>query len=351
MSESKTARDAALSGLVERGVISAGQAEEVRAALQAADSGPGRVRWTEIVGYIGGGLVLAGAVALVASSWYDLSDDARVALLAVLAAASVGGAMFMVGGPQRMRGRRSRVPDVRRRIGGVLLALSSVLAAFAVGVALDGDPLYAPPLVGLVVAAAGYAALPSAVGQVAVWGMSIGVVATALEDVSYEYETESLVIGGALLALGLLWAVLSALGAAAERRLGLGLGAALALAAGQFLHSWTPHEPLGYCATLAVAALCIAYYVLDRTAVLLVLGIIGVTVGVPEFVWDVTDGAIGAATVLLLAGGILLAASWVGLLVHRRGGSGGRKPPAAGPQPPPATGPTRTDASGPHSRP
>ncbi|WP_345558559.1 DUF2157 domain-containing protein, partial [Streptomonospora halophila] len=320
MSESKPSRDTALSGLVERGVISAWQADQVRMALAAAEPAPGRVRWMEIVGYIGGGLVLAGAVALAAASWQELGDDARITLLAVLAAAAAGGAMLMSGGPQEMLGRRNRVPDVRRRIAGVLLALAAVLAAFAVAVAVDvaedGDPAYLPPLVGLAVAAAGYAALPSAVGQVAVWGMSVGVVGTLVEE--FASGDDTLLLGGSWLALGVVWAVLSALGAAAERRLGLGLGAGLALAAGQTLLSWTDENAWGYAATLLVAAACIAYYFLDRTAVLLVMGVIGVTVGVPEMVWDLTDGAIGTATVLLIAGAVLLAASWTGLLVHRR---------------------------------
>ncbi|MDT0303016.1 DUF2157 domain-containing protein [Streptomonospora wellingtoniae] len=346
MSESKPSRDRALSGLVERGVISVWQADQVRAALAAAEPAPGRVRWMEIAGYIGGGLVLAGAVALAAASWQELGDDARITLLAVLAAAAAAGAVLMTGGPQEMRGRRNRVSDVRRRIAGVLLALAAVLAAFAVAVAVgaveDGSPAYVPPLVGLAVAAAGYAALPSAVGQVAVWGMSIGLVGAFVEE--FASGDDTLLLGGGWLGLGVVWAVLSALGAAAERRLGLGLGAGLALAAAQTLLSWSDQNAWGYGATLLVAAACIAYYFLDRTAVLLVVGVTGVTVGVPEMVWDLTDGAIGTATVLLIAGVVLLAASWTGLLVHRRrneaeGGSGPASGGAPGHGPVPADPP------------
>ncbi|GAA4910992.1 DUF2157 domain-containing protein [Streptomonospora salina] len=332
MSESESARDAALRGLVERGVVSAGQAGEVRAALEAAGSGPGRVRWMEIAGYIGGGLVLSGAVALVVSSWEEIGVDARIGLLAVLAAVSAVGAVFMAGGPREMRGRGNRVPDVRRRIAGVLLALAAVLTAFAVGVALDGDPQYVPLLAGLAVAAAGYAALPSAVGQVAAWGMSVGLVIALAEDVLYGYGTVAVVIGIPLLVLGLLWWTLSALGVAAERRLGLGLGAALAVASGQILHSWGTHDLLGAGVSLAVAALCIAYYAFDRTAVVLVPGIVGFTVGLPELVWSVTGGAIGAALVLLIAGAVLLAASWTGLAVHRRAGADRTSASASGPR-------------------
>ncbi|QBI54771.1 DUF2157 domain-containing protein [Streptomonospora litoralis] len=357
MSESKP-REAALRGLVDRGVLSPAQAEEVRIALDAAAPGRGGVRWMEIAGYIGGGLVLAGAVALAAASWEELSDDARIALLAVLAVVAVGAAVFMAGGPHRMRGRSNRVPTVRRRIAGVLLALASALGAFAVGVAVDGELMYLPPLVGLAIAAAGYAALPSAVGQVTVWGMGVGLVGSLVEEIMPDRSDYSLVLGAAWMGLGLVWAVLSSLGVAAERRLGLGLGAGLALAACQTLLAWSDNSAWGYGSTLAVAALCIAYYTRERAAVLLVLGIAGVTVGVPELVWDVTDGAIAVAAVLLLAGAVLLVASWLGLLLHRRN-AGNRPPPgAAAPgQGPPeeaspaAGGPAAPPRSGPRSGP
>ncbi|GAA4910985.1 DUF2157 domain-containing protein [Streptomonospora salina] len=345
MSESESARDAALRGLVERGVVSAGQAGEVRAALEAAGSGPGRVRWMEIAGYIGGGLVLSGAVALVVSSWEEIGVDARIGLLAVLAAVSAVGAVFMAGGPREMRGRGNRVPDVRRRIAGVLLALAAVLTAFSVGSALPDGPTYPVPLVGLAVAAAGYAALPSAVGQVAAWGMGAALVTVLTQEIEAVPGENILVPAGALLCLGLAWTALPVLGVAAERRLALGLGAGLALAAGQLPPIYGEGAAWGYAATVVVAAACIAYYYRDRAPVLLVLGILGVTVGLPELVWDLTDGAIGMSAVLLVAGALLLGAGWSGLLVHRRGDDGQAPPDREAPGGPAHTGPSDT---GPH---
>ncbi|MBV2366629.1 DUF2157 domain-containing protein [Streptomonospora nanhaiensis] len=319
MSGTEGAHDEALRGLVERGVLSGWQADQVRAALAA---GPRRAgaRWTEVVGYIGGGLVLAGACALVGASWSELDRPVRVALLAALAVVAVAGALVMAGGPQNMRGRRGGVPTVRRRIGGVLLALASVLAAFAVGEALeyDGDLTWLPVLVGLAVAAAGYTALPSAVGQVAVWGMAAGLVPALIDTWWAQTHHFSLILGSAWIALGAAWAALAAAGVLAERRLGLGLGPALALVGSQFVLAWDGYAYWGYGATLAVAAACLAFYRWERSAVLLVFGVLGITVGLPELVWDLTDGAIGAAAVLLLAGAVLLVASWLGLRTHRR---------------------------------
>lgn len=48
-------------------------------------------------------------------------------------------------------------------------------------------------------------------------------------------------------------------------------------------------------------------------------GVLGVSVAVPEAVWDWTDGAGGAAGILLVGGAVLLVASGVGRRLHRAG--------------------------------
>jgi hypothetical protein len=73
-----------------------------------------------------------------------------------------------------------------------------------------------------------------------------------------------------------------------------------------------------YVITLGVAVACLALYRTQRRLVLLLAGVVGVTVAVPEAVWDVTNGAGGAAVILLVGGAVLLAASGLGMRVHRR---------------------------------
>src|SRR5688572_11100062 len=84
---SREQRDA-LDRLVADGVLASGQAEAVRAALAvrpAHRSGPG---WfVEVAGYVGGGLMLAGVAAFLATSWDLLGETTRTGVLALLALA------------------------------------------------------------------------------------------------------------------------------------------------------------------------------------------------------------------------------------------------------------------------
>ncbi|MFC7615185.1 hypothetical protein ACFQV2_18380 [Actinokineospora soli] len=44
------------------------------------------------------------------------------------------------------------------------------------------------------------------------------------------------------------------------------------------------------------------------------------TVAAPEAIWDWTDGAVGGAAAALVAGAVLLVASWLSLRVRRGSG-------------------------------
>ncbi|NUT92280.1 MAG: DUF2157 domain-containing protein, partial [Saccharothrix sp.] len=87
-------RSAALRRLTEAGVISAEQEQAVRVALDGPAGASSRTgRLVEIGGYVGGGLLLGGAVLLVATAWEDLPRAGRLTLLVaatvVLVAAGV----------------------------------------------------------------------------------------------------------------------------------------------------------------------------------------------------------------------------------------------------------------------
>jgi hypothetical protein len=69
--------------------------------------------------------------------------------------------------------------------------------------------------------------------------------------------------------------------------------------------------------TLAVAVACFLLYRWRRSVVLLVAGVAGVTLAVPEAVADMANGALSGAAVLLIAGAVLVAASAVGLRLRR----------------------------------
>jgi hypothetical protein len=72
-----------------------------------------------------------------------------------------------------------------------------------------------------------------------------------------------------------------------------------------------------------------------REWIVLAGGVIGATLVVPEFLYDVTDGSFGASGVMLAAGVTLLGASLAGLRIRRS------VDPAAAPDAtPPPTGVT-----------
>ncbi|MFC3997726.1 hypothetical protein ACFOVU_17460 [Nocardiopsis sediminis] len=383
------ARDGALRGLVERGVLSAEQAAVVREALIAAEPRRAGVRWAEVVGYLGGGLVLAGVFALVATAWTDLDRPAQVVLLSLIAVVAAAAGVVMAGGPRALWGRAEsparsagappepppaqppgeppaarrpgepslaapvgqpvpalppaprsvrlarghRVTAVRRRIAGMLFSLTAAATALAVGVGIEPDSPMVPGAAGLAVAALAYAVLPSAVGLVAAWVLSWLAVSGFVSEVLHPGDSDTgVVLGLFLVALGVVWAVLAGVGVLDHRRLGLGLAAGVALAGAQFPLSWGGQPQWAYVLTLLLAAACLAYYRWERAGVLLVFGIVGVTVAVPEMVWDLTNGAIAVSAVLLLAGAVLLAASWIGVRMHRGGtGADTSGPEAAGP--------------------
>ncbi len=74
---------------------------------------------------------------------------------------------------------------------------------------------------------------------------------------------------------------------------------------------------LGYLLTGAVAGICFAAYEELREWVVLAGGVVGATLVVPEFLYDVTDGSLGASGVMLVAGVTLLAGSLAGLRIRR----------------------------------
>ncbi|WP_406690725.1 hypothetical protein REH65_00320 [Saccharopolyspora sp. ID03-671] len=70
--------------------------------------------------------------------------------------------------------------------------------------------------------------------------------------------------------------------------------------------------------TLVIGLVCFGGYLVEQAAVLLALGVLSVTVALPELVWDWTGGALGGPVVVLLVGAVFLAASALGLRLRRR---------------------------------
>ncbi|WP_243788859.1 DUF2157 domain-containing protein [Saccharopolyspora gloriosae] len=317
----------ALERLVERGTLTAEQSEAVRAELttETAPQRPGGL-W-EVLGYAGGALVLGGASLLLGMSWEDLSQAARVGLLAAATALLVAAGIFIAGSPRAVRELAAAEPSRRSRIVAVLFALASGTTAMAVGSGLDH---YGSPHVsmlatgaGVLVAGAACAVLPSVPGLLATGAFACGFVLSVPGEWFGAEQIHEMVL---LIALGAAWAALSASGVLERpsrdragrirREVGYGIAAATALFGAQ----WTVvgHQSWSYATTFVLAVLCFAAFLRLRSTVLLVFGVIGVTVAVPEALYHWTGGALGGPLIVLLVGAVLLATGGFGLRLRSR---------------------------------
>jgi hypothetical protein len=344
-------RHEALHRLVNEGVLSARQADAVQEALrlgtgetvsgtngavgvparpdtvpaapltpsESATATVRRVPWAEIIGYLGGALVLAGAIVLVATSWENLTAVAQTALVAVFAVLLLVAGTVAAGGVSGMAAARRQAQTARLRVAGALLALGAVATAVTVGVALpedaQGRSVAIASAAGLLVAVAGYTLLPTMFGLI---GSAVLGLYAVTWTVDATLVATSLNIGLAWLGLGLVIAGLAIAGTLRQPRLGLGLGTAVALIGAQMPLGHQGAAPWAYLLTVTLAFGCLALYRWLRNPLLLVAGVIGMTLAVPEAIWDVTNGTVGAAAILLVAGTVLLAASGIGFRMHRR---------------------------------
>jgi hypothetical protein len=315
------AQAAALRRLVKDGTLSDAQAEAVQAALNepVPRARAARLGWlVEVAGYLGGALILAAATLFLSASWDALDRGARAWLLAGFAGALVVAGIVVAGGPVAVRGLGDGHAPARRRVVGLLFALACVPAGFAVGVALHGHAAALASVVALLVALAGLLVLPTVPGVVATVATSWNAVMAVSNDGNFP----PLTICVLSLALGGLWCALGLSGRVGPRPLVVAAGLGIALAGTQGLLASDGTRVWAYGLTFAVALACFTLYRWVHEVVLLVGGILGATIAVPEAVSDLTNGALSGSVILLIAGGVLVTVSAVGLRLRRTGGAG-----------------------------
>ena len=279
-----------------------------------------RTMLVEIAGYVGSALVLASVGLLLGQLWDDFSETLQVAILAMIAVvlAGAGVAVSRVGGgyAELAAGR----DDMRRRLTSTLLTAAALAAAFAVGqqatFAVDDFTSSMPSLLGgvtmAVLVAVGYRYAHSALGLVAIAGAVVQVVVTATEDGS------ALLTGTTFVAVAAAWLVLAELtGAFREREVARSLGVTLALVGAQVVLFGGSHDTVSYALTAAVATAGFVLYLRTAAWPYLVVGVIGVTLVVPEAVMGWTDDSLGPAGGVLVAGLTLLGASLAGLRMRQ----------------------------------
>ncbi|MDQ1295141.1 MAG: hypothetical protein QG608_3026 [Actinomycetota bacterium] len=315
-----TQLDRALRELVDSGVVSPAQ---YRAMSRAASLVPGRHEaWiSEALGYVGGLLVIAGLGAVLALSWGHHGRGFWAGVAGVVALVLFATGQVLIGGPEPLRkGTRVLASGARRRVAGVLLALAAVGATICLSVVLGEDPgqeqYWLPFALGTVVAAAGHACLrtfPTMLACTALSLLSVLNTNSQFEDLT----TAVPLTGFAVLSLGGLWMFLGRSGVLRQRDPALGLGAAIALLGGQHCLSRQEWRWWAYLLTAAVALGTLILYRVERAGVLLVVGIAGLSIVIPELVLELTDGLRAAALVLLFLGAGLLTAAGLGLRRRR----------------------------------
>ena len=165
-------------------------------------------------------------------------------------------------------------------------------------------------VVGLAVALAGYALLPTVPGVLAIATMSVVTTAGLIElDTAHRPHLPTLAFVG----LGVVWGVAAAAGLIRPKHIGYAIGAAVAVVGAQLELGADERFAWAYSVTFAVAIACFVVYWLERATVLLVFGVIATTIAVPEAVTDWTDDALSGPAILLISGAVLVAASALGL--------------------------------------
>jgi hypothetical protein len=305
-------QDAALLALVHQRALTGQQARLVHEALtEAAQPTTGARHWfAKVTGYLGGALLLGGAALLMGAGWDELTRPARAALLAATTVGLVVAGLAISGGPAALLDRADDGPGGRRRLTGALFALASGTAALTAGVLSTGRPWLAAGAVGLVAAGMGYALVPGAFTVLAVEAFGVVV---AISLVAEFGRATPLRVAGAMVASAAALALLTEAGRLVPRDLALGVAAAVALIGAQQPLAQAGTAPWAYGLTFAVGLACFALYWLRESSAVLVVGVLAAAVAVPEALWDLSNGTIGGAAVLLVTGACLLAISALGL--------------------------------------
>ncbi|GAA0808078.1 DUF2157 domain-containing protein [Spirilliplanes yamanashiensis] len=286
------------------GVVTADQAERMRADLRAPGRVPARPLVAEAMGYLGGAIVVAALGLLAGWFWADLTLAARLALVGA-AALLVGGAGAAV--PRRLGASGARLRAVLWLAACVALTgFLALLAADGFGWQRDAVTAFAAAVTAAV-AGGLWAARPHAV-QHAAFLLLVIVAAAACAALLPGNGTAA---GVAVWAVGSAWAILGWGALVRPARFGLVLGAVAAMAGVAGLVG----EPWGAALALVTLAAAVAGAVALRDLVLLAVAAVGTLNLLPAIVVQFFPSVLAVALVLLLVGLLLVAAA---VLIGRR---------------------------------
>lgn len=295
-------------------------------AGEQAEEAPLKRRLAELAGYVGGALVVAAGALFVADQWLDLSVGQQVGLLVGVAVVLLGAGAATALAGDGLAAVRTGLAPARRRLASVLLTGGAAAAAAAVmvwtddllaGQDRDFERGWLVPLSGgavmAAVALAGYLLAPSVVGQL---GIAVGLAFVAPSALDAGGDVDPIPLGLAYLAIGVVWLVLAERAAWREPVPARIVGSVFVVVGAQ-IPVGSDSAWLAYLLTLLIAGAGFVMYVGRRSWPYLAVGVVGVTLAVPEALLDWTEGSLGTAGVLLVAGVTLLGASLLGLRLRR----------------------------------
>jgi hypothetical protein len=300
-----------LARLVEQQVLSAAQAEDLVAAARAdrldgqsataklATGTPKGSAVLEVLGYVGGALVLGAVIMLGSFFWDDLGSSGRkLVAVASFVVPALGGAALIKGG-------------ARPELGRVLLALACYAAGFAYLVVFDDEKFVAASAVVVLSSAIGAVLLRSGAFLVSGWSGAMllvcAVVFNLLDDGEVTIGESSAVPVDLALGFLLVGLVLAASGLLLSRTLAWSLAGLSGWAASIALQMDAPGgEWSSLIVATIVAAALLAAFVLTRHYAYAVIGCAILLSIWPVSLYRIVDSALGAAIGLIAAGAVLI---------------------------------------------
>jgi hypothetical protein len=297
-----------------RGVITQEQADRITAhelsqAARQTTPAANTSLLVEALGYVGGVIILVGAVLLATEFWDELGVPGRLAVVGGAAAVMVVAGLAV---PQR-------AGEQGRRLRAVLWAAATgAFAGFMGLLSSDVLDLFGDDSALLTSAATAAVAVllwwlrPTNLQHLVAAVALAATVATALAKIS---DAEYLP-GTGIWAVGLVWFLLALGGVLRPRRFALTLGSAVAIVGALLLMVMS--DDAGIALTLASAAAVVAMAVVMTDLTLLAVGAVGLLFALPTAVSTWFGGTFAAPIALLGAGVLLVAAAlWIARRRHR----------------------------------
>jgi hypothetical protein len=266
--------------------------------------------------YVGGALVIAAAVVLVAQNWGSMSLGVQIASLG-LTALVAGGAALVVG-------HGAAPGSARRRLAGVLFVGAAISAAGTTVLLVGEDTDYtgvAAFTVALAVMVGAHLVASSTITELGMFVASYGLVQTTIEgfrsesvhDYYYELTPYDRYAPLAVVIFGVLWALVVSR-RLAHRELAVFVGMAVALMSALPIIDEHASRPVGIVVMALLAALGFWRFLVDGYWPWLAAAIASVT----ALVFWAVGGADRPALAILVAGLVMLGSSALGMLVARR---------------------------------